>query len=216
MNDTVPAILLAALAAGTLVSLGLFVWYLWALARLFPHLGLPASQGWVPVANVWRLLERAGLPGWLVLLAFVGLGIVPYVALVLAAHRLNAEAGSGTGMTVLAALIPPLWAMMLADDLEAHPPRAPAPPPLPPEQQHAHVSSEWAPLDGSIAAPAPPPAWNPVAAPPPAPAGSREQFPVSAPVPPPPAHPAARPLAPAPPPSPFAASSSPFAGPVTA
>src|SRR5690625_4707066 len=148
MNDTVPAILLAALAAGTLVSLGLFVWYLWALARLFPHLGLPASQGWVPVANVWRLLERAGLPGWLVLLAFVGLGIVPYIALVLAAHRLNAEADSGTGMTVLAALIPPLWAMMLADDLRDRPVRAPELSPPPTEQQQVHVSSEWVPRDG--------------------------------------------------------------------
>lgn len=98
----------------SLIGLGLLVWYLWAMARLFPKLGLNSWEGWIPVWNQWRLIDRAGLPGWVVLLGFVGLGVVPLVFLIIAMHRVNAEAGLGAGYTVLGVFIPPLWATLLA------------------------------------------------------------------------------------------------------
>ena len=100
-----------------LVGLGILVWYLWAMARLFPHLGLRAGEGWIPIWNQWRLLERTGMPGWMVLLNFVGLGIIPAIMLIVAMHRVNTAAGVGAGYTVLGAFIPPLWATLLGSIL---------------------------------------------------------------------------------------------------
>lgn len=56
-------VLVAILSIWGLVALVLFIWYLWALSKLFPYLGLPARDGWIPVWNQWRLIGRAGLPG---------------------------------------------------------------------------------------------------------------------------------------------------------
>lgn len=102
----------------SLVGIALLVWYLWALARLFPRIGLPASAGWIPVWNQWRLLDRAGLPGWLAVLVVIPVvAVVPYVCSIIAMHRLNRAAGVGAEYTVLGAFLPPLWATLLAAEL---------------------------------------------------------------------------------------------------
>lgn len=102
----------------SLVGIALLVWYLWALARLFPRIGLPASAGWIPVWNQWRLLDRAGLPGWLaILIVLPVVAVVPYVCSIIAMHRLNRAAGVGAEYTVLGAFLPPLWATLLAAEL---------------------------------------------------------------------------------------------------
>ena len=102
----------------SLVGLGVYVWYLWALSRLFPYLGLPGGWGWIPVWNQWQLIQRGGLPGWLVLLGLIpGLGIVVLVVSIIAIHRINSEFGKGAGFTVLGAFIPPLWATLFGSQL---------------------------------------------------------------------------------------------------
>ena len=112
------AFLMVFWAVGGLLGLGLYVWYLWALSRLFPYLGLPSGWGWIPVWNQWQLIQRGGLPGWLVLLGLVpGLGIVVAVVSVIAIHRINAEFGKGAGFTVLGFFLPPLWATLLANHI---------------------------------------------------------------------------------------------------
>lgn len=98
-----------------LIAVGILVWYLWAMARLFPRIGLKSTDGWIPIWNQWKLLERVGLPGWIVLLSFVGLGIIPTIMLIIAMHRLGREYGAGTGYTVLGVFIPPLWATLFAN-----------------------------------------------------------------------------------------------------
>lgn len=113
-----PAVLFA-LGVWSLVVIGFYIWYLWSLSRLFPFIGLPSGHGWIPVWNQWQLVQRGGLPGWLVLLGFVpGLGIVVWVVSVIAIHRINVEHGKGGGFTVLGALLPPVWAMQLARSIE--------------------------------------------------------------------------------------------------
>lgn len=101
------------------LSLAMFVWYLWSLSRLFPLLGVKGAWGWIPVWNQWQLLQRAGLPGWLVLLVLVpGVGaLVVLVMTIIAMHRINTEFGKGAGMTVLGAFIAPLWATLLAQHI---------------------------------------------------------------------------------------------------
>lgn len=107
--------LLAVLGLWTVVGLAIYVWYLWSLSQLFPKLGMPSWEGWVPVWNQWRLVERAGLPGWTVLFGLVpGLSVIAVIFIVMAVHRLNVEHGKDAGFTVLGFFIPPLWAMLLA------------------------------------------------------------------------------------------------------
>lgn len=114
-----PFAILALVAVWGLVGVGLLVWYLWAMARLFPRIGLKKRDGWIPIWNQWQLLERAGMPGWTILLSFVGLGVIPTVMLIIAMHRINREAGAGAGYTVLGVFIPPLWATLLANFIGA-------------------------------------------------------------------------------------------------
>ena len=103
----------------SVVGIGIYVWYLWSLARLFPMIGLPAAHGWIPIWNQWRLIERGGLPGWTAVLSLIpGLGVVAYVMSVIAMHRLNREHGEGPGMTVLGALVAPLWATLLGSRIQ--------------------------------------------------------------------------------------------------
>lgn len=109
------AMLVPMLLAGV-ISVGCLVWYLWAMARLFPKIGLSASAGWIPIWNQWKLMDRAGMPGWTILLGFVPfLGIIPLIVLIIAMHRINKQANASGGYTVLGILLPPLWATMLAN-----------------------------------------------------------------------------------------------------
>lgn len=116
-GETGAGVLLAVVLIWSGVGVLLLLWYLWAMARLFPKLGLPAGQGWIPLWNDWKLMDRAGLPGWTVILYLVGLGLVPIIIRIMAMHRVNREAGVGVGYTVLGAFIPPLWATMLGSIL---------------------------------------------------------------------------------------------------
>lgn len=112
------AVLGAILGIWGLVAFVFFLWYLWALSKLFPYLGLPSSHGWIPLWNQWQLINRAGLPGWVVLLVVVpGLVVVGIVFSIMAVHRLNKEFGKDASYTVLGAFLPPIWAMLLASHI---------------------------------------------------------------------------------------------------
>lgn len=100
---------------GGLAFLGLYVWYGWALSRLFPRLGAEGWKGWVPVLNEVVILERGGAPVWAVVLYF--LPIVNLHALYLkwvAMVRLGEQFGRGRGLAVVGILVPPVWATILA------------------------------------------------------------------------------------------------------
>lgn len=99
-------------------SLGGIVFYVWialALSRLFRKCGIDGWKAWVPFLNVYELLQLGGFNGWLVLLVLIpGLGALAVAVLVvISAHRINHSFGFGAGMTVLAALLFPVWASVL-------------------------------------------------------------------------------------------------------
>lgn len=131
-----------ALGTASLVAAVLFyVWTALALAAVFRKSGEAGWKAWVPILNGIVLLRIAGLSGWLVLLFLVPLA--GFVLLVVAAYRVNVAFGRGAGMTVLAALIFPVWATVLGFGPDrwlgregaARGPRrtaVPAEPPLPP------------------------------------------------------------------------------------
>lgn len=191
---------IALIGVWILLSLALLLWYHWSLSRLFPRIGLPSWYGWVPGLAQWRLLQRAGLPGWLVLLAIPTFGIALAIGLVMAAHRLNEEVGLSPGMTVLAIILPPLWVMILT---QSHPqPEELAPHSAQPAPTHsAHLDSAWAPPQRHIHSPAPPPSWGSPSTPADPLVGYNSS---STTPPPPPLHPLAQaPASPPPPPVTF-------------
>ena len=118
LSDSSSPMLIVLGLVWVLIGIGILVWYLWAMSRLFPRIGLKSGEGWIPVWNQWKLLERAGLPGWVVVLSFVGLSIVPAIMLIIAMHRINKEFGAGGGYTVLGVFIAPLWAMLLTNFID--------------------------------------------------------------------------------------------------
>ena len=112
-----PVLLLQAVVV--LVALALYVWYLWALSRLFPHLGLRSRHGWIPFYNEYLLLERAGLSGkWIftLLIPFIG-PLVFWAFRVFAIHRFDEEVGLPETYTIIGAVLPPLWAMQVTEKL---------------------------------------------------------------------------------------------------
>ena len=100
---------------GLLIGIAVYVWYALALSRLFPRIGGEGWKGWVPVLNESEILARGGVPAWSVVFYFIP--IVQLYGLylkVVATHRINVRFGRGAGMTVLAILLPPVWATVLA------------------------------------------------------------------------------------------------------
>lgn len=97
-----------------LIWAGVYVWYALMLSRLFPRLGTEAWKGWVPILNEAKILRLGGVPAWSVVFYF--LPIVNLYGLYLkfvATSRINAHFGKGVGTTVLAVLLPPVWATLL-------------------------------------------------------------------------------------------------------
>ena len=173
----------SATVAGILISLlavaAVYVWTALALSAVFRKSGEEAWKAWVPVLNVIVLLQLGGLSPWLVLMALVPVlgGIALWVIVVIACYRVNVAFGHGVGMTVLAALLFPVWATVLGFGSArwvgaepaagvrrstAHtdarvpgssPADAGAPPPLP---GAAPAGNAWAPAAPATMRPAPP------------------------------------------------------------
>ncbi|MEQ6899342.1 DUF5684 domain-containing protein [Microbacterium sp. KR10-403] len=166
--------------------------YLWiglALQTVFAKAGEEGWKGWVPFLNTAILLELGGFAWWWVLLLIIpGGSLVVYVVLIIACHRIGTRFGYGAGMTVLAALLFPVWASIMAwgrnrwvsareaapraagvQRTEADPWHAPMPtgvrpaPPVPPRPAAASAAPAWAPAAALASTPAP--ASTPVAAP---------------------------------------------------
>lgn len=126
-----------------LVGVGFYVWYAWALSRLFKQLGTDGWRGWVPVLNEMTLLERGGVAPWNVVFYF--LPIVNLYGLYLkftAANRIGERFGRGTGFAVLGALLTPVWATLLV--LQRTPAPGTAPHPTPHAAQHRQMAGGMA------------------------------------------------------------------------
>jgi hypothetical protein len=135
------------------VALALYVWTALSLSAVFRKAGERPWQAWVPVLNAVVFLRLAGLSGWLVLLAVVPiLGTLAFfVVTIIALQRINSSFGLGTGMTVLGAILFPVWSSVVgwgsARWLAGSPADAPA---------RRRVGAEVAPLTSDPARSAPP------------------------------------------------------------
>jgi hypothetical protein len=110
-----PAAAVVPILFSLVAVLAFYVWIAIALSAVFRKSGEEGWKAWVPVYNTVVLLQLGGLSGWLVLVAlvpFVG-ALALWIAVVIACYRINLSFGLGTGMTVLAALLFPVWATVL-------------------------------------------------------------------------------------------------------
>ncbi len=103
------------LGATSVVAVILYIWTALGLAAVFRKAGEAPGKAWVPFLNAAVVLRLGGFSGWLVLILLVPLfgGLLLYVSLIVAAHNINRSFGLGGGMTVLSALLFPVWASVL-------------------------------------------------------------------------------------------------------
>lgn len=148
-----------AIGIGLVIAIALYVWYAIALSRLFPRLGGESWKGWVPVLNEAEILARGGVPAWSVVFYFIP--IVQLYGLYLkvtATHRINQQFGRGAGSTVLAILLPPVWATVLAAGAPPYPEGdrlAALQPPGPRRTPQPYATDEAEGSRGLLAPPAP-------------------------------------------------------------
>ncbi len=103
------------IAVSVVIAILLYVWVALALSAVFRKAGERPWQAWVPILNTVVVLRLGRLSGWLVLLAVVPIvGTVAFfVVTVIALQRINRSFGLGVGMTVLGALLFPVWASVI-------------------------------------------------------------------------------------------------------
>lgn len=96
-------------------AVALYIWTALALAAVFAKSGESAWKAWVPIANLVAFLQLGGVSGWFALFLLIpGLGpLVVWVAMIMAAHRVNLSFGLSGSMTVLAAVLFPVWATVV-------------------------------------------------------------------------------------------------------
>ncbi|MDF2492122.1 MAG: hypothetical protein K0Q58_700 [Microbacterium sp.] len=118
MNEGSTALFVVVAIAGSaalVVAAAWHIWYAMGLSRVFAQLDTDPWRAWVPFMNDAEVMRLGRVDP-----VKVALFLVPVVNLYalflkgLAARRLDAAAGRGVGSTVLAVLLPPVWAMIAA------------------------------------------------------------------------------------------------------
>jgi hypothetical protein len=87
------------------------------LGRVFKKAGVPQWAAWVPIYNMWKLLELGDQPGfWAVL------GIVPFVGLIsiifmyIAMYNIGRKLGKEGWFVIIAIFLPIVWMIWLGYD----------------------------------------------------------------------------------------------------
>ena len=100
------------------VLLGSYALFSWMLARIFRKAGVEPWKAWVPVYNLWVLLEMGGQAGWWAVLTLVPVAnVAALVFFCIAIYHLDAGFGKpGAGWLVLYLFLPVVWMIILAFD----------------------------------------------------------------------------------------------------
>lgn len=103
------------IAVSVAIAILLYVWVALALSAVFRKAGEEPWRAWVPVLNTIVVLRLGRLSGWLVLLIVVPVvgALAFFVITIIALQRINRSFGLGVGMTVLGALLFPVWASVV-------------------------------------------------------------------------------------------------------
>lgn len=112
-TDLTPVYLWASL--GGLIG---YLYYGFALTGIFGKAGLKTWPAWVPIFNMWRVLQLGGQKGWWVLIALIPfVGTILYlVFLIIAGFKIQTAFGKPGAFYILAILLTPIWYGILAWD----------------------------------------------------------------------------------------------------
>jgi len=87
------------------------------ISRIFKKAGIASWKGWVPIYNVWNLLELGGQKGFWAVLALVPIvNFVSAIFLILAMYRIGLKFGKSELFVLLAIFLPMVWYIWLAVD----------------------------------------------------------------------------------------------------
>ncbi len=100
------------------VGVLVYVYHALTLMFIFRKAGLKAWPAWVPLFNVWRLLELGGQRGWWVLVGLIPvIGTIVYlVFLIIAGINIQTALGKPGVFYLLAIFLTPVWYGILAWD----------------------------------------------------------------------------------------------------
>jgi hypothetical protein len=108
-----------------LIVFAIVYWVLtaWSFMLLFRKVGIEPWIAWVPVYNIWKVLELGGFPGWMSLLAFIPFGsTVRDVFLYIGTYRIGTAFGKDGTWVLLAIFVLPLWGFLLGRASEQYRP----------------------------------------------------------------------------------------------
>lgn len=110
-------IYLAIIGFTLLIVLVVYVLNGFAFMKLFRKVGIEPWAAWVPIFNVWRILELGGQPGWLAVIAIIPYGsTVTAVFEAIGAYKTGIAFRKDGSWVVLFIFLPFVWAWMLAAD----------------------------------------------------------------------------------------------------
>lgn len=87
------------------------------LSRIFKKAGTPQWAAWVPIYNVWKLLELGGRQGfWAVIALIPFVGIISLVFIYIAMYHIGKKLGKEDWFILLAIFLPVIWMIWLGFD----------------------------------------------------------------------------------------------------
>lgn len=100
------------------VAVLVYVYQALTVMFIFKKAGLKAWPAWVPIFNVWRLLQLGGQKGWWVLVGLIPIvGTIVYlVFLIIAGINIQTGLGKPGVFYLLAIFLTPVWYGILAWD----------------------------------------------------------------------------------------------------
>lgn len=119
-----PGTVLAIFGVVAVITIVIYVVYALFLSKLFKKAGVEGWKAWVPFYNQWVFLELGGQPGWIALLAILGIipfigwigGVVAYVFACIAAYHIGTKLQKESWFVILYVLVSPVWLIWLAVD----------------------------------------------------------------------------------------------------
>lgn len=111
-----------------IISIIAYVVNAFLLGRIFKKAGVEQWAAWMPIYNIWKLLEIGGQQGfWAVLMLLPFVNIVAAVFMYIAMYRIGKSLGKEDWFILLAIFIPVVWLIWLAfDDSKWQGKKAPA------------------------------------------------------------------------------------------
>lgn len=87
------------------------------LGRLFKKAGVVQWIAWVPIYNMWKLLQIGGQEGfWAVFALLPFVGFVSIIFIFIAMHNIGKKLGKGDWFVLLAIFLPIAWMIWLGFD----------------------------------------------------------------------------------------------------